>query len=59
MRATDCALIVTDAEGADLLRGGSLDLGVDDDNILVIGTALRSLLRIFGSPTATEAAGRT
>ncbi len=36
VRATDCAMIVTDAEGAALLDG--LDLGVDDDKVLVIGT---------------------
>ena len=36
VRATDCAMIVTDAEGAALLDG--LDLGVDEDKVLVIGT---------------------
>jgi fatty-acyl-CoA synthase len=36
VRATDCAMIVTDAEGAALLDG--LDLGVDGDRVLVIGT---------------------
>jgi fatty-acyl-CoA synthase len=36
VRATDCAMIVTDAEGAALLDG--LDLGVDDGKVLVIGT---------------------
>jgi fatty-acyl-CoA synthase len=36
VRATDCAMIVTDAEGAALLDG--LALGVDDDKVLVIGT---------------------
>ena len=36
VRATDCSVIVTDAEGAELLRG--LDLEVADDKILVIGT---------------------
>jgi fatty-acyl-CoA synthase len=36
VRATDCALIVTDGEGAALLAG--LSLGVDDDRILVVGT---------------------
>ncbi len=36
VRATDCAMIVTDAEGDALLDG--LDLGVDDDEVLVIGT---------------------
>jgi fatty-acyl-CoA synthase len=37
VRATDCSMIVTDDEGAELLRG--LDLGVDEDRVLVIGTA--------------------
>ena len=36
IRATDCALIVTDAEGAALLEG--LSLGVDADHVLVLGT---------------------
>jgi fatty-acyl-CoA synthase len=36
VRATDCAMIVTDAEGAAVLDG--LDLGVDDDKVLVMGT---------------------
>ena len=36
VRATDCAMIVTDAEGAALLDG--LELGVDAERILVIGT---------------------
>ncbi len=36
VRATDCAMIVTDAEGAGLLEG--LELGVDDDRVLVVGT---------------------
>ena len=36
VRATDCAMIVTDAEGAAVLDG--LDHGVDDDKVLVIGT---------------------
>jgi steroid-22-oyl-CoA synthetase len=36
VRATDCAMIVTDDEGAALLQG--LDLGVDEDKVLVIGT---------------------
>jgi fatty-acyl-CoA synthase len=37
IRATDCAMIVTDAEGAALLDG--LELGVDAERIAVIGTA--------------------
>jgi fatty-acyl-CoA synthase len=36
VRATDCALIVTDDQGAALLEG--LELGVDDDRVLVVGT---------------------
>jgi fatty-acyl-CoA synthase len=36
IRATDCSMIVTDAEGAALLDG--LDLGIDPDRLLVIGT---------------------
>ena len=36
VRATDCSMIVTDGEGAELLQG--LELGVDDDKVLVIGT---------------------
>jgi fatty-acyl-CoA synthase len=36
VRATDCALIVTDDEGAALLEG--LELGVGDDRVLVVGT---------------------
>jgi fatty-acyl-CoA synthase len=36
IRATDCAMVVTDAEGAALLEGLSLD--VPDENILVVGT---------------------
>ena len=36
VRATDCAMIVTDAEGAALLEG--LDLGVPEENVLVTGT---------------------
>jgi fatty-acyl-CoA synthase len=36
VRATDCAMIVTDDEGAALLAG--LDIGVDPGRVLVIGT---------------------
>ncbi len=36
VRATHCAVIVTDDEGAALLHG--LDLGVDDEHILVLGS---------------------
>jgi len=46
IRATDCALIVTDAEGAALLEG--LDLGIGEDRVLVTGTArYASLLAAF------------
>ena len=37
VRATDCAMIVTDGEGAALL--GGLSLGVPEDHILVTGTS--------------------
>ncbi len=37
VRATDTSMIVTDAEGAALLDG--LELGVDTERILVVGTA--------------------
>ncbi len=52
VRATDCAIIVTDAEGAALLDG--LDLGVDDDKVLVIGTEAydRLIERFAGSEEA-------
>jgi fatty-acyl-CoA synthase len=36
VRATDCAMVVTNEEGAALLQG--LDLGVEDGKILVVGT---------------------
>ncbi len=36
VRATDCAMIVTDDEGAALLEG--LDLGLDPDKVLVVGS---------------------
>jgi len=46
IRATDCALIVTDADGADLLR--DLTFGVDPEHVLVTGTPrYRSLLTQF------------
>ena len=37
VRATDCQLIVTDADGARLLEG--LDLGLAPERVLVVGTA--------------------
>ncbi len=36
VRATDCQLVVTDAEGAALFEG--LDLGIDAARVLVVGT---------------------
>ena len=60
VRATDCAMIVTDADGAALLDG--LDLGVDDDKVLVIGTdALRrpaGPVRRFGGAPGRSSTGR-
>lgn len=52
VRATDCAMIVTDAEGASLLEG--LDLGVDTDKILVVDTPAyeEALARFAGGPEA-------
>ena len=52
IRATDCALIVTDDDGAALLEG--LDLGVPAENILVVGTERygESVARFAGSPEA-------
>jgi fatty-acyl-CoA synthase len=54
VRATDCAMIVTDPEGADLLEG--LDLGVGDDHILVTGSArYEALLAEFAGGAAARA----
>ena len=52
VRATDCAMIVTDDEGAALLAG--LDLGVDPDKVLVIGTPRYEelLAEVAGGPAA-------
>ena len=52
VRATDCAMIVTDAEGAALLEG--LALGVDPERILVVGTPRYDALlaRFAGGPEA-------
>ncbi len=54
VRATDCAVIVTDADGAVLLEG--LDLSVDPEKILVIGTDAydRHLQRFAGSAEAEQ-----
>ena len=53
VRATDCSMIVTDDEGAELLQG--LDLGVDDDKVLVIGTdRYESLLAQFAGSDEAE-----
>ncbi len=54
VRATDCAMIVTDPEGADLLEG--LDLGVGEDHILVTGSArYEALLAEFAGGAAARA----
>jgi len=54
IRATDCAVIVTDAEGAALLEG--LALGVSQDNVLVIGTErYKSLLARFAGTADAQA----
>jgi len=52
VRATDCAMIVTDGEGAALL--GGLSLGVPEDHILVTGTSRydESLVPFDHSPEA-------
>ncbi len=52
VRATDCAVIVTDDEGAGLLAG--LDLGVDEDKVLVVGSDRYATLldRFAGSAEA-------
>ena len=54
VRATHCAVIVTDDEGAGLLQG--LDLGVADENILVLGSERYDVLlqRFAGSPEAQD-----
>jgi fatty-acyl-CoA synthase len=54
VRATHCAVIVTDDEGAGLLEG--LDLGVADENILVLGSERYNTLlqRFAGSPEAQD-----
>jgi steroid-22-oyl-CoA synthetase len=58
VRATDCTMIVTDEEGAALLEG--LDLGVDPDNVLVVGTDRYAQLveRFIGSPEADDLVAR-
>jgi fatty-acyl-CoA synthase len=57
VRATDCAMIVTDDEGAALLEG--LDLGMGPERVLVVGTdRYDSLLQPFaGSAAAQELIG--
>ena len=53
IRATDCALIVTDAEGAALLEG--LSLGIGEDKILVTGSErYESLLKQFAGTQAAH-----
>ena len=54
IRATDCALIVTDAEGAALLDG--LSLGIDEDHVLVAGSErYESLLAQFAGTDKARA----
>jgi fatty-acyl-CoA synthase len=54
VRATDCALIVTDAEGAALLE--ELSLGVDETKILVIGTErFEAMLSRFSGSAEAQA----
>ena len=54
IRATDCALIVTDAEGAALLEG--LALGVSQEKVLVIETErYKSLLARFAGTADAQA----
>ena len=54
IRATDCALIVTDAEGAALLDG--LSLGIDEDHVLVAGSErYESLLAQFAGTDEARA----
>ncbi|HEY6473867.1 MAG TPA: AMP-binding protein [Acidimicrobiales bacterium] len=54
VRATDCSMIVTDEEGAGLLAG--LDLGVDPDNVQVIGTPpYEALVAEFAGGPAAQA----
>ena len=52
IRATDCAMIVTDADGAALLEG--LDLGLDANNVLVVDSDPYGALvdEYRGSPAA-------
>ncbi len=52
IRATDCAMIVTDADGAALLEG--LDLGLDAKNVLVVDSGPYGALvdEYRGSPAA-------
>jgi fatty-acyl-CoA synthase len=54
VRATHCAVIVTDDEGGALLQG--LDLGVADENILVLGSERYNALlqRFAGSREAQD-----
>jgi fatty-acyl-CoA synthase len=54
VRATDCSMIVTDDEGAELLRG--LELGVSEDKVLVTGTAqYEALVESFAESPAAQA----
>ncbi len=54
IRATDCAMVVTDDEGAALLAG--LDPGVEEDKVLVVGSArYDSLLAPFSGSREAQA----
>ena len=59
VRATDCSVIVTDDDGAALLAG--LDLGVDADKVLVVGSdRYRALVDEYAdSPSAAELVARS
>jgi fatty-acyl-CoA synthase len=53
IRATDCSMIVTDADGAALLEG--LSLGIDADKVLVAGSEHYAALLSGFDATGTEA----
>ncbi len=56
VRATDCAVIVTDPDGAALLDGLDLGLDTDTDKVLVIGTErYQALLGRFAETAAARA----
>ena len=53
IRATDCQMLVTDAEGAELLRG--IDHGIDPDRVLEVGSEPYG--KLLGSVGDDEATG--